>query len=223
MRPRTWACVRRFDGTKAWVAGRAHNAITSQLNPVDLTRRSPSYEMRLSKYAKRGVWARHRSGLQPPSRNLAPPALAFRAAWRRCGAGFEVAVPNLDRPRVDPMIFERAWTNVQGLAKLILLEKLNTPEARFEVRAARWVAAARVVGVPRGLLAPCFAAISHPSPTHPPTVHLNARVVATCQRPPLMLLLFSLLCVVRSTRSGTARNKCGAGQTRPSATSATGG
>jgi hypothetical protein len=52
-------------------------------------------------------------------------------------AGLEVAVPGLDRGRVDPMIFERSWTNVQGLAKLLLLEKLTTPEARFEVRPAQ--------------------------------------------------------------------------------------
>ena len=27
-----------------------------------------------------------------------------------CVAGFEVAVVGLDRPRVDPMIYERSWT-----------------------------------------------------------------------------------------------------------------
>ena len=83
------------------MAGRAHNAVTSQLNPVDLTRRSPSYEMRLAKYAKRG---------------------------------FEVAVPDLQRSRVDPMIFERAWSNINGLARLLLLEKLTTPEERFQYK-----------------------------------------------------------------------------------------
>ena len=45
----------------------------------------------------------------------------------------QVAVPDLDRPRVDPMIFERAWSNINGLAKLLLLEKLTTPLARFQV------------------------------------------------------------------------------------------
>ena len=49
-----------FNGKEAWVACRAHNAVTSQLNPVDLTRRSPSYEMRLAKYAKRGFEVRER-------------------------------------------------------------------------------------------------------------------------------------------------------------------
>lgn len=48
--------------------------------------------------------------------------------------GFEVAVPGLNRSKVDPMIFERAWSNVKGLAKLLLLERLTTPEERFQVR-----------------------------------------------------------------------------------------
>jgi hypothetical protein len=95
------SCAVGFDGKRAWAACRAHNAITSQVNAVDMTRRSPSYESRLAKYAKRG---------------------------------FEVAVPGLQRSRVDPMIFERAWSNVNGLAKLLLLEKLTTPEARFEYK-----------------------------------------------------------------------------------------
>ena len=42
-------------------------------------------------------------------------------------------MPDLQRARVDPMIFERAWGNVNGLGKLLLLEKLTTPEARFQV------------------------------------------------------------------------------------------
>ena len=44
----------RWDNKDVWLAGRAHNAITSQIIPIDLSRRSPSYEMRLAKYAKRG-------------------------------------------------------------------------------------------------------------------------------------------------------------------------
>lgn len=94
-------CAVGFDGKRAWVACRAHHAITSQVNTVDMTRRSPSYESRLAKYASRG---------------------------------FEVAVPGLQRSRIDPMIFERAWSNVNGLAKLLLLERLRTPEARFEYK-----------------------------------------------------------------------------------------
>lgn len=35
------------------------------------------------------------------------------------------------RDRIDPMIFEKPWDDVRGLAKLLLLEKLRTPEARY--------------------------------------------------------------------------------------------
>ena len=63
----------------------------SQCNTIDLSRRSPSYESRLSKYARRG---------------------------------FEVLWPNLERQRIDPTIFERSFSRVQGLAKLLVLEKL---------------------------------------------------------------------------------------------------
>jgi len=66
-----------------------------------MTRRSPSYEMRLAKYALRG---------------------------------FEVLVPSLDRNKIDPQLFECRFDQLQGLAKLILLEKLETPEARTKFK-----------------------------------------------------------------------------------------
>ncbi|KAJ3033317.1 hypothetical protein HDV00_006507 [Rhizophlyctis rosea] len=47
-------CGVGFDGTQAWATRRAHIAIVSQANSVDMSRRSPSYEMRLAKYAVRG-------------------------------------------------------------------------------------------------------------------------------------------------------------------------
>ncbi len=94
------SCAVGTDGKRVWMSCRAHNALVSQCNVVDLSRRSPSYESRLAKYAKRG---------------------------------FEVGVPELRRERIDPMIFERAWGSVNGLARLLLLEKLTTPEQRFQV------------------------------------------------------------------------------------------
>ena len=63
----------------------------TQCNTIDLTRRSPSYENRLSKYSHRG---------------------------------FEIHWPLLDRSRVDPTIFERSFGRTQGLARLLILEKL---------------------------------------------------------------------------------------------------
>lgn len=48
------SCAVGYDGQTVWVAQRAHLALTTQQNPVDMTRRSPTYEMRLAKYALRG-------------------------------------------------------------------------------------------------------------------------------------------------------------------------
>ncbi|KAG9000610.1 hypothetical protein FRB93_012622 [Tulasnella sp. JGI-2019a] len=44
--------------------------------------------------------------------------------------GFEIHVPDLKRDDVDPTIFERALSRVPGLARLLVLEKLSTQEAR---------------------------------------------------------------------------------------------
>ncbi|KAK4541342.1 hypothetical protein LTR36_008100 [Oleoguttula mirabilis] len=92
------SCV-AYDGQQVWASPRALAAYMTQINTVDLTRRSPSYEYRLSKYAKRG---------------------------------FEVYWPALDRSRVDPTIFERSFGRVEGLARLLVLEKLPKSKDRDE-------------------------------------------------------------------------------------------
>jgi len=84
------ACA-AYDGNQVYAAPRAVAAFVTQCNTIDLTRRSPSYENRLSKYSRRG---------------------------------FEVHWPLLDRTRVDPTIFERSFGRTQGLARLLILEKL---------------------------------------------------------------------------------------------------
>lgn len=84
------ACV-AYDGKSVFAAPRALGAFITQSNTIDLTRRSPSYENRLSKYSHRG---------------------------------FEVHWPLLDRDRIDPTIFERSFGRTQGLARLLILEKL---------------------------------------------------------------------------------------------------
>ena len=84
------ACV-AYDGSQVYAAPRALAAFVTQCNTIDLTRRSPSYENRLSKYSRRG---------------------------------FEVHWPLLDRTRIDPTIFERSFGRTQGLARLLILEKL---------------------------------------------------------------------------------------------------
>ncbi|KIO24985.1 hypothetical protein M407DRAFT_76286 [Tulasnella calospora MUT 4182] len=90
------ACV-AFDGTRVLAAPRAIVALMAQCNRVAMDRRSPSYEVRLAKYAARG---------------------------------FEIHVPDLRREDFDPTIFERALTRVAGLARLLVLEKFSTQEAR---------------------------------------------------------------------------------------------
>lgn len=69
----------------------------TQINTIDLSHRSPSYESRLSKYAHRG---------------------------------FEIFWPDLDRSRIDPTIFERSFGRTEGLARLLILEKLPKSEDR---------------------------------------------------------------------------------------------
>ena len=91
------ACSIGYDGTNVWMTPRCHRSLAHQYNTVDMTRRSPTYEQRLAKYATRG---------------------------------FSVLVPTLQRDRIDPQLFERRFDQVQGLAKLLLLEKLGDPETR---------------------------------------------------------------------------------------------
>lgn len=43
-----------YDGKRVWANPRAIVAVLRQCNTVDMTRRSPSYEVRLAKYSSRG-------------------------------------------------------------------------------------------------------------------------------------------------------------------------
>jgi len=95
------ACAVGFDGSRILACPRAILAMVTQSNTVDMSRRSPSYEMRLAKYAQRG---------------------------------YEIVVPNLDRSRVDPFLYEKRFDQAHGLARLLLLEKLRTPEERLRYR-----------------------------------------------------------------------------------------
>ncbi|KAL7628273.1 hypothetical protein AAE478_002472 [Parahypoxylon ruwenzoriense] len=88
-----------FDGKQVYCTPRALASYITQVNPIDLSRRSPSYENRLSKYSHRN---------------------------------FEVYWPELDRSRVDPTIFERSFQRTLGLARLLVLERLPTTNARDE-------------------------------------------------------------------------------------------
>ncbi|KAI0325229.1 ankyrin [Cubamyces sp. BRFM 1775] len=87
-----------FDGQRVWANPRAIVAMMRQCNTVDMSRRSPSYEVRLAKYSARG---------------------------------FEVHVLELRREDIDPTTFERSITRVQGLARLLVLERFANPDTRM--------------------------------------------------------------------------------------------
>ncbi|KAK7469254.1 hypothetical protein VKT23_003740 [Stygiomarasmius scandens] len=93
-----------YDGTRVWTNPRAIVAMMRQCNTVDMTRRSPSYEIRLAKYSS------------------------------RC---FEVYVPTLERDNVDPTIYERSIARINGLARLLVLEKLKDGDSRYRFLEAR--------------------------------------------------------------------------------------
>ena len=48
------SCACGYDGQRVLVCPRTAIALAYQANTIDMTRRSPSYEMRLAKYAERG-------------------------------------------------------------------------------------------------------------------------------------------------------------------------
>ncbi|KAJ3445881.1 putative reductase [Anaeramoeba flamelloides] len=93
------SCAVGYDGQDVWISERARRAITKQYNLIDLSRRSPSYEYRLLKYARRG---------------------------------FCVAVPNMKKELINPDIYTCLFSELKGLAKLLLFEKLPTKLARLE-------------------------------------------------------------------------------------------
>jgi len=95
------SCSVGFDGSSVWMTPRCHNSLTAQYNSVDMTRRSPTYEVRLAKYAERGM---------------------------------EVLVPCLDQGRVDPQIYETPFEKSKGLLRLLLLEKLKTPQQQQQYK-----------------------------------------------------------------------------------------
>lgn len=111
------SCSVGYDGVNVWMTPRCHNSVVAQYNSVDVTRRSPTYEVRLMKYAARGL---------------------------------EVAVPGLDRERLDPQLFETPSEKARGLKKLLLLEKLQTPEDRQKYKLQQRVGRLQPVFVRQG-------------------------------------------------------------------------
>ncbi|KAF7347372.1 Ankyrin repeat protein [Mycena venus] len=87
-----------YDGSRVYASPRAIIAMMRQANTIDPSRRSSSYEVRLSKYAIRG---------------------------------FEVYYPDLKREDIDPTIYERSLTRIEGLARLLVLEKFANTDVRY--------------------------------------------------------------------------------------------
>ncbi|KIM35117.1 hypothetical protein M413DRAFT_32741 [Hebeloma cylindrosporum] len=84
-----------FDGTRVWLSPRSLVSFMRQSITIDMTRRSPSYEVRLSKYARRGFEV-------------------YFPELRRGDINLESAV--LDRNRD---------TFLSGVARLLILEELS--------------------------------------------------------------------------------------------------
>ncbi|KAJ7583431.1 ankyrin repeat protein [Mycena floridula] len=105
-----------YDGSRVWANPRCIVAMMQQCNTVDMSRRSPSYEVRLGKYSTRG---------------------------------FEIYDPTLDRGNVDPTIYERSIARIEGLARLLVLEKLKDADSRYWFLESRRTLRGRPGGAPR--------------------------------------------------------------------------
>jgi len=98
------ACAVGWDGVHAFAAPRAYRALALQYNFPDLSRRSPTYEWRLYKYAKRG----------------------FALALPPSGLDRARVNPKLLSPDMGFSCFtlSHRWHKLSGLRKLILLEDI---------------------------------------------------------------------------------------------------
>ncbi|KDR65523.1 hypothetical protein GALMADRAFT_42720, partial [Galerina marginata CBS 339.88] len=73
------SCCFAYDGSHLWTCPRALASCIRQSNSVDLTRRSPSYEVRLAKYGQRG----HEVYLPSLSRNKIDPSIFCHPSPKR--------------------------------------------------------------------------------------------------------------------------------------------
>jgi hypothetical protein len=109
-------------------------AFMRQCNTVDVTRRSPSYEMRLTKYASRGfeVYAPslRRADIDPTVCYTFTSFRHPRTTVHHCALLKSKLRLKLKLKRHLPQIYERSITRISGLARLLVLEKLADPETR---------------------------------------------------------------------------------------------
>lgn len=88
------SCSVAYDGKDVWATPRCYYSLVTRVNKIDMTRRSPSYEFRLHKYAKRG---------------------------------FAVWIPNFKPNDINPNIYLKRLHKAEGLARLLVLNKMDTP------------------------------------------------------------------------------------------------
>lgn len=110
------SCTILYDGKQVYTTPRGHSALMLGANTIDMSRRSPSYEMRLAKYGVRG---------------------------------FEVLIPDYRPEQVDPNIFDKPWSLLIGLQRLIVLDRLRSAEARLEYQTRNQVQSGKVMRLGR--------------------------------------------------------------------------
>lgn len=93
------SCAFGYDGETVWCSNRSHYAITHATNVVDISKKSSSYEYRLTKYGKRG---------------------------------YAVFVPNFTEDNLNEQIYLKQPHQLKGLAKLLVLEKLDD-NVKFQI------------------------------------------------------------------------------------------
>ncbi|KAL9591943.1 MAG: hypothetical protein Q9179_007215 [Wetmoreana sp. 5 TL-2023] len=98
-------CCFGYDGSRVYGTPRGITALLTQANTVDLTRRSPSYEHRLIKYAQRG----------------------FEIYWRKLNRH------RIDNSIFDQVPFAKV-PFVQGLARLLVYEEVRERPSRAEMQ-----------------------------------------------------------------------------------------
>ncbi|KAG7149786.1 hypothetical protein HYQ46_001290 [Verticillium longisporum] len=121
-----------YNGKQVYVTPRALGSFITQINHIDLTRRSPSYENRLSKYSHRNFeiyWPDFITQINHVDLTRRSPSYENRLS-KYSHRNFEIYWPELDRSRVDPTIFERSFQRTLGLARLLVLERLPTSSVR---------------------------------------------------------------------------------------------
>lgn len=106
-----------YDGKTVWANPRALVAMIRQANTVDMTRRSPSYEVRLAKYATRGF-------------EVYIPDLDRKAVDPTVSYSLQLEDLNTEIENNPTKIFERSIGSVEGLARLLAFEKLRDGDSR---------------------------------------------------------------------------------------------